>query len=60
MTLLLIGTGVAAYFVWSDDLGTLKKPFIEALKLYDDRSSSASDKTLVSAWDQFQQDVKTD
>ena len=31
---------------------------MEALRKYDDTSNVASDKTLVSAWDAFQQDVR--
>ena len=55
--LLLIGTAIAAYFVFTDDLDSLKKPFLEALKQYDDTSNNQADKTLVRAWDSFQQDV---
>jgi hypothetical protein len=54
---LLIGTGVGAYFAFSGNLDTLKTPFLEALKKYDDTSNSGAEKTLVDAWDSFQQDV---
>ena len=53
----MIGTAIAAYFVFTDDLDSLKKPFLEALKQYDDTSNNQADKTLVRAWDSFQQDV---
>ena len=56
--LLLIGAGVGAYFVFTGQLDVLKEPFMEALRKYDDTSNVASDKTLVSAWDAFQQDVR--
>jgi len=56
--LLLIGTAIAAYFVFTDDLDSLKKPFMEALKQYDDTSNNQADKTLVRAWDSFQQDFQ--
>ena len=56
--LLLIGAGCGAYFVFTGQLDVLKEPFMEALRKYDDTSNVASDKTLVSAWDAFQQDVR--
>ena len=56
--LLLIGIGVGAYFVYSGNLAALQTPFIEALKKYDDTANDAADKTLVKAWDAFQQDVR--
>ena len=55
--MLLIGAGIGAYFVFTGNLDVLKSPFIEALKKYNDRSDIQSDKTLVTAWDAFQQDV---
>ena len=54
----MIGAGVGAYFVFTGQLDVLKEPFMEALRKYDDTSNVASDKTLVSAWDAFQQDVR--
>ena len=56
--LLLIGAGIGAYFVFTGNLDALKTPFIEALKEYDDLSQKAPDKTLVTAWDSFQTDVR--
>ena len=56
--LLLIGAGVGAYFVFTGQLDVLKEPFMEALRKYDDTSNVAADKTLVSAWNTFQQDVR--
>ena len=48
---------IGAYFVFTGDLNSLEKPFIEALKNYDDTSNQQTDKTLVRAWDTFQEDV---
>lgn len=56
--LLLIGIVVGAVLAYKGDYHTLEKPFIEALKKYDDRSNSGPDKTLVEAWDNFQQDFQ--
>lgn len=56
--LLLIGAGVGAYFVFTGHLDKLKSPFIAALKEYNPDSSHNDDQTLVTAWDQFQQDFK--
>ena len=53
----MIGAGVGAYFVFTGHLDKLKSPFIKALKEYNPDSNLQSDKTLVTAWDQFQQDV---
>ena len=53
----MIGAGVGAYFVFTGHLDKLKSPFIAALKEYNPDSSHNDDQTLVTAWDQFQQDV---
>ena len=56
--MLLIGAGIGAYFVFTGNLDALKTPFIEALKKYDDLSGKGPDKTLATAWDSFQTDVR--
>jgi hypothetical protein len=48
---------VGAFMAFSGNMEKLKEPFIEALKKYDDQSSITTDKALVEAWDNFQQDV---
>ena len=55
--LLLIGTAIGAYFVFTGDSKSLQKPFIEALKVYNDTSNIPADKTLVKAWSSFQHEV---
>ena len=55
--LLLIGTAIGAYFVFTGDSKSLQKPFVEALKVYNDTSNIPADKTLVKAWSSFQHEV---
>ena len=53
----MIGTAIGAYFVFTGDSKSLQKPFIEALKVYNDTSNIPADKTLVKAWSSFQHEV---
>ncbi len=56
--ILLIGLAVGAFMAFSGKMETLKDPFIEALKKYNDQSPITADKVLVEAWDNFQKDVR--
>ena len=54
--LVLILTGTV--FAFKTDFESLRSPFYRTLENYDPDSNKGTDKALVEAWDEFQQDVR--